>query len=125
MCVLCRTRKLTQSVPKLAIASLLQPVRMPHITCIKMKTLKIRGDISFYSGVLEALASYRFSKFELTVPAPQTAQWTVVNCRFYTPRNEVRGGILESPCRPSVRPSVCPAHVGFRRIAAFPLHLSS
>ena len=29
---------------------------------------------------------------------------------FYTPRNEVRGGILESPCpsvRPSVRPSVC------------------
>ena len=47
-----------------------------------MKTLKIRGDISFYSGVLEALASYRFSKFELIVPAPQTAQWTVVNCRF-------------------------------------------
>ena len=49
-----------------------------------MKTLKIRGDISFYSGVLEveALASYRFSKFELTVPSPQTAQWTVVNCRF-------------------------------------------
>ena len=44
-----------------------------------MKTLKIRGDISFYSGVLEALASYRFSKFELTVPAPQTAQRTVVN----------------------------------------------
>ena len=34
-------------------------------------------------------------------------------CNFYTPRNEVRGGILESPClsvclsvRPSVRLSV-------------------
>ena len=30
----------------------------------------------------------------------------------YTPRNEVRGGILESPCL-SVRPSVCPATFGF------------
>ena len=41
----------------------------------------------------------------------------------YTPRNEVRWGILESPC-PSVRPSVQP-HLGFRRITAFPLHPSS
>ena len=46
---------------------------------------------------------------------------------YYTPRNEVRGGILESPCPsvcPSVRPSVRP-NLGFRRITAFPLHLSS
>ena len=53
------------------------------------------------------------------------------------PRNEVRGytGITMSVCpsvRPSVRPSVCPSvrpsvrpHLGFRRITAFPLHLSS
>ena len=37
----------------------------------------------------------------------------------YTPRNEVRGGILESPC-PSVRPSVCPAAFGFPAHNCFP-----
>ena len=46
--------------------------------------------------------------------------WSVrCRCSHYTPRNEVRGGILESPC-PSVRP-----HLGFRPITAFFLHLSS
>ena len=46
---------------------------------------------------------------------------------FYTPRNEVRGGILESPCPsvhpsvcPSVRPSVCPAAFGFPAHNCFP-----
>ena len=45
----------------------------------------------------------------------------------YTPRNEVRGGILESPCpsarlsvRLSVRPSVCPAAFGFPAHNCFP-----
>ena len=41
----------------------------------------------------------------------------------YTPRNEVRGGILESPCpsvRPSVRPSVWPAAFGFPAHNCFP-----
>ena len=41
----------------------------------------------------------------------------------YTPCNEVRGGILESPCpsvRPSVRPSVCPAAFGFPADNCFP-----
>ena len=38
---------------------------------------------------------------------------------FYTPRNEVRGGILESPC-PSICPSVCPAAFGFPARNCFP-----
>ena len=34
---------------------------------------------------------------------------TIVCCvLYYTAHNEVRGGILESPC-PSIRPSVCPS----------------
>ena len=37
----------------------------------------------------------------------------------YTPRNEVRGGILESPC-PSVCPSVCPAAFGIPAHNCFP-----
>ena len=36
--------------------------------------------------------------------------FSYIDVCIYTPRNEVRGGILESPCpsvRLSVRPSVC------------------
>ena len=44
---------------------------------------------------------------------------------YYTPATKLGGytGITMSVC-PSVRPSVRP-HLGFRRITAFPLHLSS
>ena len=44
---------------------------------------------------------------------------------FYTPRNEVRGGILDSPCLSvcpsvclSVRPSVCPLTFRVRPVAS-------
>ena len=38
------------------------------------------------------------------MPPPECFQVSLLD-HYYTPRNEVRGGILESPC-PSVRPSV-------------------
>ena len=50
----------------------------------------------------------------------------IIATAYYTPRNEVRGVYWNHHVRLSVRrPSVCRPHLGFRRITAFPLHLSS